>query len=70
MTPSLPAQESERGITIACRELTDIEARLTDMDRLGIENQVNSLLADRDPRVKDYGREAEATGVSKIEKLK
>ncbi len=41
MTPSLPGQESERGgVTIACRELTDIEARLADMDRLGIETQV------------------------------
>jgi predicted TIM-barrel fold metal-dependent hydrolase len=41
MTPSLPGQESERsGVTIPCRELTDIEARLADMDRLGIETQV------------------------------
>lgn len=41
MTPSLPGQEAERGgVTIACRELTDIEARLADMDRLGIETQV------------------------------
>jgi predicted TIM-barrel fold metal-dependent hydrolase len=41
MTPSLPGQESERGgVTIACRELTDIPARLADMDRLGIETQV------------------------------
>lgn len=41
MTPSLPGQESERGgVTIACRELTDIGARLADMDKLGIETQV------------------------------
>lgn len=41
MTPSLPGQESERGgVTIGCRELTDVEARLADMDRLGIETQV------------------------------
>src|SRR6059036_2027771 len=41
MTPSLPGQESARnGVTIPCRELTDIEARLADMDRLGIETQV------------------------------
>jgi hypothetical protein len=38
MTPSLPGQESERGgVTIGCRELTEVEARLADMDRLGIE---------------------------------
>jgi len=41
MTPSLPGQESARsGVSIPCRELTDIEARLADMDRLGIETQV------------------------------
>ena len=41
MTPSLPGQESARsGVTIPCRELTDVEARLADMDRLGIETQV------------------------------
>ena len=41
MTPSLPGQESERGgMTIPCRELTDIGARLSDMDKLGIEIQV------------------------------
>jgi hypothetical protein len=41
MTPSLPGRESERGgVTIGCRELTDVEARLADMDRLGIETQV------------------------------
>ena len=41
MTPSLPGQESARsGVTIPSRELTDIEGRLADMDRLGIETQV------------------------------
>jgi predicted TIM-barrel fold metal-dependent hydrolase len=41
MTPSLPGQESLRGgVTIPCRELTDIEARLADMDRLNIATQV------------------------------
>ncbi len=41
MTPSLPGQESSRGgVTIPCRELTDVEARLADMDKLGIETQV------------------------------
>jgi uncharacterized protein len=41
MTPSLPGQESSRGgVTIPCRELTDVEARLADMDRLGIDTQV------------------------------
>jgi predicted TIM-barrel fold metal-dependent hydrolase len=41
MTPSLPGQESARGgVTIPCRELTDVEARLADMDKLGIETQV------------------------------
>ena len=41
MTPSLPGQESARGgITIPCRELTDVESRLADMDRLHIETQV------------------------------
>ena len=41
MTPSLSGQESARsGVTIPCRELTDVEARLADMDRLGIATQV------------------------------
>lgn len=41
MTPSLPGQEAARGgATIPCRELTDIEGRLADMDRLGIAIQV------------------------------
>jgi predicted TIM-barrel fold metal-dependent hydrolase len=41
MTPSLPGQESARGgATIPCRELTDVEARLADMDRLGIDTHV------------------------------
>ncbi len=41
MTPSLAGQEAARGgATIPSRELMDIEARLADMDKLGIEIQV------------------------------
>ncbi len=41
MTPSLTGQEAARGgATIPSRELTGIEARLADMDKLGIEIQV------------------------------
>ena len=41
ITPSASKLESSRGdINIACREITNPEARLADMDRLGIEIQV------------------------------
>ena len=41
ITPSATKHESSRGdIHIACREMTDIPARLRDMDRLGVERQV------------------------------
>ena len=41
ITPSASKRELSRGdIHIACRELTDPEARLADMDRLGVEMQV------------------------------
>jgi len=41
ITPSASKLESSRGdIHIACRELTDPEARLADMDKLGVELQV------------------------------
>jgi hypothetical protein len=41
ITPSASKHESARGdIHIACRELTDPQARLKDMDKLGVELQV------------------------------
>ncbi|MGH7773859.1 MAG: amidohydrolase family protein [Candidatus Binatia bacterium] len=41
ITPSASKREQSRGdIHIACREITNPEARLKDMDRLGIETQV------------------------------
>ncbi|MGH7770276.1 MAG: amidohydrolase family protein, partial [Candidatus Binatia bacterium] len=41
ITPSASKHESSRGdIHIACRELTDPQARLRDMDKLGVELQV------------------------------
>jgi predicted TIM-barrel fold metal-dependent hydrolase len=41
ITPSASKQEAARGdIHIACRELTDPQARLKDMDKLGVELQV------------------------------
>src|SRR5437899_13011890 len=41
ITPSETEFESKRtDIQIACRELTDVPARLADMDRLGIDQQV------------------------------
>lgn len=41
VTPSAQKVESSRGdIAIGCRELTDVAARLTDMDRLNVEVQV------------------------------
>ena len=41
ITPSAQTREIDRGdILIGSREMTDIEARLKDMDRLGIESQV------------------------------
>ena len=41
ITPSASKHESARGdIHIACRELTDPQARLKDMDKLGVEQQV------------------------------
>jgi predicted TIM-barrel fold metal-dependent hydrolase len=41
ITPSASRHESSRGdIHIGCRELTNPEARLTDMDKLGVELQV------------------------------
>jgi uncharacterized protein len=41
ITPSATKHESARGdIHIACREMTDIPARLKDMDRLSVERQV------------------------------
>ena len=41
ITPSATKHESSRGdIHITCREMTDIPARLRDMDRLGVERQV------------------------------
>lgn len=41
ITPSASKLESSRGdINISCREITNPEARLADMDRLGIEIQV------------------------------
>ena len=41
ITPSQQEQESARtDMLVACRELTDPEARLRDMDRLGVEIQV------------------------------
>lgn len=41
ITPSASKLESSRGdIALACREMTDIPARLKDMDRLGVETQV------------------------------
>src|SRR5438552_5693582 len=41
ITPSQTEWESSRtDLQIACREMTDIKARLADMDRLGIEQQV------------------------------
>jgi predicted TIM-barrel fold metal-dependent hydrolase len=41
ITPSASKHESVRGdIHIACRELTDPQARLKDMDKLGVELQV------------------------------
>jgi predicted TIM-barrel fold metal-dependent hydrolase len=41
ITPSASKHESARGdIHIACRELTDPQARLRDMDKLGVELQV------------------------------
>ncbi len=41
ITPSASKLESSRGdIHIACREITNTEARLADMDRLGVEIQV------------------------------
>lgn len=41
ITPSAQKVETARGdITIACREITDPEARLSDMDKLGVETQV------------------------------
>src|ERR1044071_8551007 len=41
ITPSASKLESARGdIAIACREMTDIPARLKDMDKLNVETQV------------------------------
>lgn len=41
VTPSASKHESSRGdIHLACRELTDPEARIADMDKLGVEIQV------------------------------
>jgi predicted TIM-barrel fold metal-dependent hydrolase len=41
ITPSQTEWESKRtDVQIACREMTDIPARLADMDRLGIQQQV------------------------------
>lgn len=41
ITPSATKLEATRGdIHIACRELTDVPARLKDMDKLGVEAQV------------------------------
>jgi hypothetical protein len=41
ITPSASKLESSRGdIHLACREMTDIPARLKDMDKLNVETQV------------------------------
>src|SRR5918996_524451 len=41
ITPSGSKLESSRGdIHLACREMTDIPARLKDMDKLGVDTQV------------------------------
>ena len=41
ITPSAQEREIARDdMLIACREITDVEARLRDMDRLGVETQV------------------------------
>lgn len=41
VTPSTSTREAARGdIMIGCRELTDPESRLADMDKLGVETQV------------------------------
>lgn len=41
ITPSAQKVESERGdIAIACREMTDVDSRLRDMDKLDVELQV------------------------------
>ena len=43
ITPSeSKIQSSRKDIRVGCREITDVAARLADMDRLGVETQVGA----------------------------